>query len=129
MATARRSGGRTKLGYELSWLQLTDATRSRASHEVLKDLGDHIKSAVHYSYVHDDRQPRESGHGLAGTAWRLQAQVAGLTPDANPLQFVQSRLDCQFAQPLSETATLTVDGAVGAPPPVSQHPLAVSFRL
>ena len=102
------------MGYEISWLQLTDSTRSQASQEVLKHFGDHIKSAAHASYVHDAREPRENGVGRAGTAYKAACEVSGLTPDANPLQFVRGRLDWQLAQPLSETATLTVDAALGA---------------
>lgn len=110
----RRSDGALKLGYELSWLQLYDATRKQASQEVLQDFGDHIKSAVHCTYVCDRRTAPGGGSSRVGHAWRASAQAAGLTPDASPLQFVQGRLDYQLARPLGEGVVLTCDAATGA---------------
>ena len=113
----RRSDGTLKVGYELSWLQLYDATRKQASQEVLNDFGDHIKSALHCTYIRDRRSvPAEAGSARVGHACRASAQVSGLTPDANPLQFVQGRLDYQLARPLSAGVVLTCDAATGARP-------------
>jgi hypothetical protein len=98
----------------MSWVELTDNTRKQASPDVVRDFGDHIKSAVNYKVVRDARRPRLNGAGRVGAACRLTAELAGLTPDANPLQFVQSRADYQYARALSESTTLTVDLATGA---------------
>ena len=114
---AFRSDGALKLGYELSWLQLLDTSRKQASQEVLKDFGDHIKSALHCTYVRDTREESASHiAGRQGQAFRLGGQVSGLTPDANPLQFVQGRFDYQFARNLSESTNLTIDAGTGALP-------------
>ena len=111
---ACRSDGALKLGYELSWLQLLDTSRKHASQEVLRDFGDHIKSAIHCTYIHDFRE-ESADHiaGKQGQAFRIGGQVSGLTPDANPLQFVQGRLDYHFARNLSESTNLTIDAGTG----------------
>lgn len=104
------------MGYELSWLQLVDATRRQASQSVLRDFGDHVKGALHLSHIIDRRQPTENGAMRTGTAGKVTLQLSGLTPDSSLLQFVQGRLDGQYAKPLGETYTLTIDAATGMLP-------------
>ena len=112
------SSGATKLGYEMGWLTLSDGTRGRASPEVARNFDDHIKSAVHLTRVWDHREPHEGGVGRPGTACRLATQLSGLTPDENRMQFVQGRIDCQYARALSDSVLLTVDSATGVQGPM-----------
>ena len=102
------------MGYELSWLQLVDVTRRRASREVARDFGDHVKGALHVTRTIDRRVPVADGTMLTGVAGKASLQLAGLTPDPSVVQFVQGRVDCRYARQLSESTLLTVDGATGA---------------
>lgn len=112
---ACRSNGAHKLGYELSWLQLKDQDRERrASPAVRTQLGDHVKSAVHYTFVHDARN--HPIRPTSGTAFKSCTEIAGLTPDTNVLRYVRQTLNCQFVSPLSPAVTLTVDTNVGVTP-------------
>jgi hypothetical protein len=108
-----RSDGATKVGYELSWLQLVDITRRQASQSVLKDFGDHVKGALHLSHIVDRRRMAENCAMRTGLAGKVTLQLSGLTPDASFLQFVQGRLDSQYAKALGETSTLTIDASTG----------------
>lgn len=104
------SDGRHSLGYELSWIQLADARR-RASPEVLSQMGDHVKSALRYTLVHDGRD--NPVYPSRGAAARLSTELAGLTPDADAVRYVRQTVDLQAVAPLSQSATLTVDANMG----------------
>lgn len=112
-----RSDGRHSGGYELSWLQLSDPSRGSpggASKEVQAHMGDHVRSAVHYTFCHDARERSATGLLHGGHAVRLHAAVAGLSPDESRLQHVRATADMQHVLPLSESGALVVDTSCGA---------------
>jgi hypothetical protein len=115
-ASACRSDGQHRLGYEFSWIKLfrarSDPTPSPA--ELKPHLGDHIKSAIQYTFLWDQRQLAETGGAVRGTAVRLNAEIAGLTPDQSLIQFVKARADMQRAVPLSASTVATFDASAGA---------------
>lgn len=111
----RRSNGRHRVGYELSWLQLSDPSRRLASDAVRRNLGDHARSALHYEYISDNRERDGRGLVCGGHAVRAHASVAGLTPDKSRLQYVRGQVDAQHVTPLSGSGALVVDFAAGPP--------------
>jgi hypothetical protein len=109
-----RSDGRHKVGYEMSWLQLTDPSRHDASAAVRRHLGDHTLSALHYAFKDDARIRSPGGMLRGGRAVHVSADVAGLTPDESLLQYVRARMDSQHVLPLSESSSLVLDLSGGA---------------
>jgi hypothetical protein len=112
----RRSDGRHVGGYELSWLQLSDPSRGSsggASKEVQSHMGDHVRSAVHYTFCHDARERSDKGLFHSGHALRLHAAVAGLSPDESRLQHIRATCDFQHVLPLSEAGALVCDASFG----------------
>jgi hypothetical protein len=118
---ACRADGRHQVGYELSWLQLSDPCKV-ASPQVLSHFADHVRSAAHYSFCHDARQRSEHGLLHSGHAVHLQMAVAGLSPDSSRLQHVRAQADVQHVLPLSEGGALVIDSSLGMHPASSGAP-------
>lgn len=112
-----RSNGCHVGGYELSWLQLTDpsfGSAGGASPEVQAHMGDHVRSALNYTFCFDARERSDTGLLHSGHALRLHGSVAGLSPDESQLQHIRATADMQHVLPLSEGGALVIDTSCGA---------------
>jgi outer membrane protein insertion porin family len=103
--------GRHDLGYQLSWGHLRPG--QFASPAVQQQGGHSLKSAMKHVYLADRRVPLWWG-GRSGAAFRSEAEIAGVGPDANLLSFFRQQVDVQVSLPLTEFTSLHLGAHCGA---------------
>lgn len=103
-ATVATEDGHHAVSLEASWRRLTDPSRC-ASHAVMRQLGDSLKTAVRHVYrsnTFDDMQFPRKGWGV-----RTDSEVAGLGFDPNLLRHVKQQVSMCFALPIASAGSLT----------------------
>ncbi len=89
--------GTHALTYEAAWRQLSATQHARPSAAVQAQLGDQLKSALHYVWRRTSSMGE--GAGNSGTSWgvRSSSEVAGLGPDSNLLRFFKQQVTGQVS--------------------------------
>jgi outer membrane protein insertion porin family len=110
IATVATEDGRHAFSYELGWQRLADPSQC-ASASVARQLGDHVKSAVKYTFrtdTFDDFLFPRHGWGV-----RASTELAGLGPDARLLRYLRHQVAGRMAFPVNSAATLHLEGLAG----------------
>jgi hypothetical protein len=118
--------GRNSLSYDLAWRRLADPSRL-ASHAVMNQLGDQLKSAVKHIFL--DSTLDNPLFPTTGQAVRMETELSGLGPDSNLLRFVKQHVTGLVAFPVGDSAALTLSGEAGIMLPWGAGALARSTSI